>query len=64
MILRAECISERVLNGNMSPQKSLCYLGATLEEGRGNKGKRQEKAEKKNFTFRGCLEKALSLIHI
>lgn len=44
MILRADCILECVLNGNMSPQKNLCYLGGTLEEGRGNKDKRQEKA--------------------
>lgn len=52
MISRADCISEHVLNGNMSPQGNLCYLGCTLKEGRGNKDTGEGKANKRNLSMK------------
>jgi hypothetical protein len=46
MISRSDCISEHILNGNMSPQGNLCYHGGSLEEERGNKDTSEEKADK------------------
>lgn len=47
MISRADCISEHGLNGNMGPPGNVCYLGVTLEEGRGSKDTSEERGGKK-----------------
>lgn len=47
MISRADCISERGLNGNMGPPGNVCYLGGTLKEGRGSKDTSEGRGGKK-----------------
>lgn len=47
MIPRADCISEHVLNGNMSPRGNLCYFGCTFEKRSGSHGRSREKEDKR-----------------
>lgn len=58
MISRADCISERGLNGNMGPQGNMCYLGGTLEEGRESKDISEEKACEKTLSHLGVLRES------
>lgn len=46
MIPRADCISEHVLNGNMSPRGNLCYFGCTFEKRSGSHSRSREKEDK------------------